>query len=140
MFRDKQKPKESLRQIQGIVPIGTSMDGESEDARRKGSWDANAVCSPYLERWSSATPTPDFIIDEDWCRNVPALAHGDGSTPENLQFWFDTWRKLYTGDDGRKKARMAVQCLVERDGLLSKLPGVRCPVHWLHVSLPQPVQ
>ncbi|KAH8769163.1 Alpha/Beta hydrolase protein [Diaporthe sp. PMI_573] len=120
--------------IQGIVPIGTSMDDESEDTRRKGSWDAHATCDPYLERWSSTTPTPDFVIDEDWCRNVPALAFGDGSTPEELQFWYDTWRKLYSGDEGRKKARSAVSCLVERDGLLPRLPDVKCPVHWLHGS------
>lgn len=112
------------------------MDDESEDTRRKGSWDAHAVCTPYLERWSSTIPTPDFVIDEDWCRNVPALAYGDGSTPEALQFWFDTWRRLYSGDEGRKRARMAILCLVERDGLLSRLPDVKCPVHWLHVSLP----
>jgi hypothetical protein len=80
------------------------------------------------------TPTPDFVIDEDWCRNVPALAFGDGSTPEALQFWYDTWRTLYSGDEGRKKARSAVSCLVERDGLLPRLPDVKCPVHWLHVS------
>lgn len=129
--------KYSILQIQGIVPIGTSMDDESEDTRRKGSWDAHATCDPYLERWSSNTPTPDFVIDEDWCRNVPALAFGDSSTPEELQFWFDTWRKLYSGDEGRKKARSAVSCLVERDGLLSRLPDVKCPVHWLHVSIPQ---
>lgn len=125
-----------LQQIQGIVPIGTSMDDESEATRRKGSWDAHAICDPYLDRWSSPTPTPDFVIDEDWCRNVPALAFGDGSTPEALQFWYDTWRTLYSGDEGRKKARSAVSCLVERDGLLPKLPDVKCPVHWLHVSIP----
>lgn len=128
--------KHRFHQIQGIVPIGTSMDDESEATRRKGSWDAHAICDPYLDRWSSPTPTPDFVIDEDWCRNVPALAFGDGSTPEALQFWYDTWSTLYSGDEGRKKARSAVSCLVERDGLLPRLPDVKCPVHWVHVSIP----
>ncbi|ROW15597.1 hypothetical protein VPNG_02183 [Cytospora leucostoma] len=118
--------------IQGIIPIGTSMDYESQDSRQKGSWDAHEVCRPYFERWSSVKPTSGFVIDEDWCRNVPALSHGDGGTPEMLQFWFDTWRTVYRGDEGRKKARMSIVCLVERDGLLWRLSDVKCPVHWLH--------
>lgn len=111
------------------------MDYESQDSRNKGSWDAYEVCTPYFERWSSAAHTPDFVIDEDWCRTVPAMAHGDAGTPDMLQFWFDTWRTIYKGDEGRKKARMTILSLVERDGLLWRLRDVRCPVHWLHVSL-----
>ncbi|KUI56487.1 Putative non-heme chloroperoxidase [Cytospora mali] len=125
---------DSRFQIQGIIPIGTSMDYESEDSRKKGSWDAYEVCRPYFERWSSVTPTSDFIIDEDWCKRVPVLAHGNDGAPEMLQFWFDTWRTIYQGDEGRKKARMTILALVERDGLLWRLRDVKCPVLWLHGS------
>lgn len=111
------------------------MDSESEDARRKGSWNAYDVCTPYFERWSSVTPTPDFVIDEDWCDAVPALSYGSAGTPEALRFWAEAWRSVYRGDEGRKRARMTIICLVERDGLLWRLGDVRVPVLWLHVSL-----
>ncbi|ROV95576.1 hypothetical protein VSDG_05296 [Cytospora chrysosperma] len=120
--------------IQGIIPIATSMDYESEHSRKQGSWNAFEVCTPYFQRWSSVTPTPDFVMDEEWCRTVPALSHGDSGTPEMLNFWFDTWRTVYKGDEGRKKARMTILSLVERDGLLWRLGDVKCPVHWLHGS------
>lgn len=84
------------------------------------------------------TPTPDFVMDEEWCRTVPVLSHGDSGTPEMLNFWFDTWRTVYKGDEGRKKARMTILSLVERDGLLWRLGDVKCPVHWLHVSCSHP--
>lgn len=80
------------------------------------------------------TPTPDFVIDEDWCNTVPALSYGDGGTSEGLKFWFDTWRSIYKGNEGRKKARMTILSLVERDGLLWRLSDVKVPVQWLHVS------
>lgn len=35
-----------LFQIQGIIPIATSMDYESEHSRMQGSWNAYEVCTP----------------------------------------------------------------------------------------------
>jgi hypothetical protein len=46
---------------------------------------------------------------------------------------------VYQGDEGRRKVRMAVICLLERDGLLLRVGDIQCPVHWLHVSWEDPV-
>lgn len=121
-------------QIKGIIPIGTSMDYESGDSRKKGSWDAHAIATPFFENWTSATPTPDFVIDESWRTAIPALAFGDRATPERLHFWDETYQAVYRGDEGRKKARMSLLALVERDSLLWRIGDIKCPVKWLHVS------
>ncbi|KAI1409305.1 hypothetical protein F5Y13DRAFT_170605 [Hypoxylon sp. FL1857] len=41
-------------------------------------------------------------------------------------------RRVYSGDQGRKKIRMVIICLAERDSLLFRLEDIKCPVHWYH--------
>ncbi|KAF5609009.1 microsomal epoxide hydrolase, partial [Fusarium tjaetaba] len=43
----------------------------------------------------------------------------------------ETLKQVYRGDEGRKKLRIAVVNLFERDGLLLRLRDVKCPVYWL---------
>jgi hypothetical protein len=64
----------------------------------------------------------------DW-----GLDYGAAVTNEMLDFWKQTLKGAYKGDDGRKRARMAVVCLLERDGLLMRLGDVKCPVWWMQV-------
>ena len=47
------------------------------------------------------------------------------------QFWLDTYRQNYTGDDGRHRLRTASVNLRDRDGLEARLGDVVCPVLWL---------
>lgn len=121
-------------QVQGLLVLGTSMDYESSDSRSKGCWDPAAILTPFLEKWTSTVPTPDFVIDDVWCGMVGSLGFGTGVTAETTNFWTKTLKEVYRGDEGRKKARMALLCLMERDGLLRRLGDVRCPVYWLQVS------
>lgn len=67
---------------------------------------------------------------------VGGLGFGAAVTPEMLAFWKTTLKDVYKGDEGRRKVRMAVICLLERDGLLLRLGDVKCPVWWLQVCSP----
>lgn len=113
--------------------LGTSMDYESSDSRSKGCWDPATMLSPFLEKWSS--PVADFVVDDVWCGMVGSVGFGDHGTPEKAAFWTKTLQEVYRGDEGRKKAKMALLNLLTRDGLLLRLRDVKCPVHWLQVCL-----
>lgn len=110
------------------------MDYESSDSRSKGCGNPAPVLNPFVKKWSSPTETPDFVIDDSWCEMV-ASNFGQGATAETTDFWIKTLKNVYKGDEGRKKVRMAVLCLLTRDGLLSRLGDIKCPVYWLQVSL-----
>ncbi|KAL5365186.1 Alpha/Beta hydrolase protein [Aspergillus floccosus] len=118
--------------ILGIMPLGASMDYESADSRSKGCWDPAPLLTPFYQKWTSAVPTPDFVVDETWRGMVGSFGFGAHATAESTAFWSDTLRDVYQGEEGRKKARMAVICLLERDGLLLRLGDIQCPVYWLH--------
>lgn len=109
------------------------MDSESADSRTKGCWDPVPFFKPFLQQWTSATPTPDFRPSQDWLGACTGLGFGSASTAENTDFWNRTITEVYKGDEGRRKLRMATICLAERDGLLLRLDYIRCPVHWLQV-------
>jgi hypothetical protein len=123
-----------LVQILGLILLGTSMDYESADSRSKGCWDPKGLLTPFFEKWCSTTPTPDFLVDDVWCGMVGSLGFGTGATAEMMQFWAETLKSVYKGDEGRKKLKMALACLLERDGLLLRVRDVTCPVYWLQVS------
>lgn len=109
------------------------MDSESTASREKGCWDPKTQLGPFYEKWS--VPTPDFVVDEVW-RGMVAQLGFSGTVPQDkLAFWDQTLKEVYSGDEGRKKLRMALANLMERDGLLTRLRDVKCPVYWLQVSL-----
>ncbi|PWY74508.1 alpha/beta hydrolase [Aspergillus sclerotioniger CBS 115572] len=126
--------------ILGLLPLGTSMDYESSLSRSKGCWDPVTLLTPFLEKWSSATPTPEFIVDDIWCGMVGGIGFGKDATEETVGFWKRTLQEVYTGDEGRKKVRMALMCLLTRDGLLLRLGDVKCPVYWLQGTEDTPFQ
>lgn len=62
---------------------------------------------------------------------VGGVGFGAHATPETVAFWTEVLQQVYAGDEGRRKAKMAVLNLLTRDGLLARLRDVRCPVRWL---------
>lgn len=120
-------------QIQGLVLLGTSMDYESSEARASGCWDPKSLLTGFYDNWCSTTPTPEFVVDDVWCGMVATLGFGAGASEELVQFWKDTLKQVYRGDEGRKKLKMALGCLLDRDGLLRRIRDVKCPVYWLQV-------
>lgn len=118
--------------IQGIIPLGTSMDYESERTRKLGCWDGVAACTGPIDKWTSKTSTPDFQPDLDYCDFLIDIGFGKNCPQETRDFWRKTIQANYQGDDGRRRARMAAINLRERDGLHGRLFDVMCPVMWLH--------
>ncbi|OOO07109.1 hypothetical protein OAory_01093120 [Aspergillus oryzae] len=117
--------------ILGLMPLGTSMDYESADSRSKGCWDPAASLTAFYDKWTSPLATPDFVVDDVWCGLVGGIGFGAAATAEKSAFWTQTLKEVYKGDEGRKKVRMALNCLLERDGLLLRLRDIKCPVYWL---------
>lgn len=105
------------------------MDYESASSREKGAWNPKNDLAPFLEKWS--VPNPDFVVDEVWRGMVAGLGFSGTVSPEILSFWDKTVKEVYSGEEGRKKLRMATLNLMERDGLLRRLSDVKCPVYWL---------
>jgi pimeloyl-ACP methyl ester carboxylesterase len=117
--------------IRGIIPLGTSMDFESPRSRELGCWDGVAFCTPAID--ALAAP-----VGDDWVipgELVDAVLHeglGDAVTADERAFWHATYSRTYVGDEGRQRLRMCTINLRDRDGLLGRLDGVRCPVLWMH--------
>lgn len=118
--------------IEGIIPLGTSLDFESERTRQLGCWDGVAVCTGPIDRWTVNEATPNFEPDNDYCNFLIDIGFGKTCPQETRDFWIKTIKSNYQGDDGRRRARMAAINLRERDGLHGRLFDVRCPVMWLH--------
>ncbi|KAH6884891.1 Alpha/Beta hydrolase protein [Thelonectria olida] len=117
--------------ILGLLPLGTSLDSESVESREKGCWDPKTQLGPFYDSWASPEPTPDFVVQDVWRGLVASVGFGSTITPELLAFWDETLKNVYQGDEGRKKVRMALACLLERDGLMLRARDVKCPVYWL---------
>jgi pimeloyl-ACP methyl ester carboxylesterase len=118
--------------IEGIIPLGTSMDYESPRTRALGCWDGIAACTGPIDKWTTNFHTPDFEPDTDYCDFLIDIGFGKNCSSETREFWRQTIKRNYRGDDGRRRARMAAINLRERDGLHGRLWQVRCPVLWLH--------
>ncbi|PQK09160.1 hypothetical protein BB8028_0001g12310 [Beauveria bassiana] len=122
------------QRLQGIVLLGTSMDSESSLRSDDVSWELKANLIPLYESWCSMTATPHFVPDEHWRRMVVNVGFS-GSVPDDFSsFWHKTLKTVYSGDEGRKKLRIAILCLLERDSILLRLRDIRCPVYWLQGS------
>ncbi|KAI4172637.1 MAG: hypothetical protein LQ343_003484 [Gyalolechia ehrenbergii] len=118
--------------IEGIIPLGTSLDYESERTRSLGCWDGPSLLSGTIDAWTSKTPTPDFEPEDEFCEFLIDIGFGKDCDQTVRDFWVQTIKSNYRGDDGRRRARMAAINLRERDGLLGRLFDVKCPVMWLH--------
>ncbi|MCJ1372442.1 hypothetical protein MMC20_003666 [Loxospora ochrophaea] len=107
--------------ISGIIPLGTSMDYESPRTRALGCWDGAAAATPSINAWTSSTPTPDFAPDDAFCTFLIDVGFGKECERSVREFWQETIRANYRGDEGRRRARMAAINLRERDGLHGRL-------------------
>ncbi|BDD61654.1 hypothetical protein MPDQ_001443 [Monascus purpureus] len=116
--------------IIGLIPIGTSLDSESERSRQLGCWDAPGVLQSIIMRWTVKNPTPDFEPDTKYCDFLIDTGFNDCSL-QTREFWRNSIKANYQGDAGRKRIRMAAINLAEHDGLHLRLPEVGCPVLWM---------
>ncbi|TEY66035.1 hypothetical protein BOTCAL_0134g00060 [Botryotinia calthae] len=119
--------------IQGVIPLGTSMDYESERTRSLGCWNASAALSDIIRQSTadSKSLTEDFEPDDEYCNLLIDIGFNECSS-DVREFWMRKIKDAYRGDEGRRRIRMAAINLKERDGLHGRLSDVRCPILWLH--------
>jgi pimeloyl-ACP methyl ester carboxylesterase len=118
--------------IAGIIPLGTSMDSESERTRKLGNFDCIATLTGPIKEFESTTSTPDFVIPKSF-RDFPIyVGFGNGIDDKTADWWHEEMKRNYSGDDGRKRLREVTINLRDRDGLHPRLSDVRCPVLWMH--------
>src|SRR3954451_6771167 len=117
--------------VKGIIPLGTSMDFESQRSRDLGCWDGIEFCTPAID--ALAEPVgDDWVIPIELVDAVLKEGLGDDVRPEERTFWHATYQKNYTGDTGRKRVRISSINLRDRDGLHGRLARGRFPVLRTH--------
>lgn len=114
------------------------MDSESPQSRDLGCWDGPAATSGFVKLGADTSPQPtdfepgqgyyDFLLEIGYGKNL------DASSSSLRSFWEKTIKTTYQGDEGKRRICMAAINLATRDGLYARLPYVKCPVIWLHVS------
>ncbi len=117
--------------VQGIVPLGTSMDFESQRSRDLGCWDGIEFCTPSIDGLA-ADVGDDWVVPTEFVDAVLEAGLGANVSPDERAFWHATYQQNYTGNDGRHRLRVSTINLRDRDGLHARLAGVRCPVLWMH--------
>jgi hypothetical protein len=101
------------------------MDYESASSREMGAWNPKNDLAPFLEKWS--VPNPDFVVDEVWRGMVAGLGFSGTVSQDILSFWDKTVKDVYSGEEGRKKLRMATINLMEMVLIVvSPTSSVRC--------------
>ncbi|KAK5715854.1 hypothetical protein LTR17_016608 [Elasticomyces elasticus] len=118
--------------ITGIIPLGTSMDYESERTRSLGCWNGPEDLQANIEAWTTNDKTDDFEPHEDYANFLIDIGFGKDCPKDARAYWVKEIKANYKGDDGRRRIRMAAINLAQRDGLHARLSDVRCPVLWLH--------
>jgi pimeloyl-ACP methyl ester carboxylesterase len=121
--------------VQGLIPLGTSMDVESQRSRDLGCWDGPAFCTPYIDAYGKAVGE-NWLVPEDFVDSTFDAALG-GLSPESRSSWLEIYRNNYSGDAGRHRLRLCTVNLRDRDGLYGRLDEVTQPVLWLHGTLDQ---
>lgn len=116
--------------VQGLIPLGTSMDVESQRSRDLGCWDGPAFCSPYIDSYAE-TVDENWLVPDDFVDSTFDAALG-GLSPEERASWLEIYRTNYAGDAGRHRLRLCTVNLRDRDGLYGRLDEVTQPVLWLH--------
>jgi pimeloyl-ACP methyl ester carboxylesterase len=117
--------------VKGIIPLGTSMDYESQRSRDLGCWDGIAFCTPAIDALAERVGD-DWVIPTELVDAVLQEGFGEDVSPEERTFWHEESQRNYTADAGRERLRISSINLRDRDGLHGRLDSVRCPVLWMH--------
>ena len=124
--------------IQGVIPVGTSMDFESSPRTLElGCWDGVGMCSPLIDEWTRTHPVSDeWGPGEEFCDDIGDNGFGKDRNlyQSEREFLKGIIRENYKGDEGRRRARMCTVNLRDRDGLRGRLWDVKCPVLWMQVG------
>jgi pimeloyl-ACP methyl ester carboxylesterase len=119
--------------IKGIIPLGTSMDHESQQSQDLGCWNGNTFLTSSIDDLAQNVGDT-FELSSEFCDGVLQVGLGNAVTAAERDFWHASMKSNYTGDEGRQRLRMSAINLRDRDGLYGRLDAVRCPVLWMHGS------
>src|SRR5918997_809173 len=117
--------------VKGIIPLGTSIDFESQRSRDLGCWDGIEFCTPAIDALAEAVGD-EWVIPTELVDAVLKEGLGEDVPEEERAFWHSTYQQNYTGDTGRKRVRISSINLRDRDGLHGRLDSVRCPILRMH--------
>lgn len=117
--------------VKAIIPLGTSMDFESQRSRDLGCWDGIGFCTPAIDALAEDVGE-DWVVPVELVDAVLTEGFGEDVPPEERTFWHAEHQQNYAGDAGRKRLRISSINLRDRDGLHGRLDSVRCPVLWMH--------
>src|ERR687895_1140568 len=80
--------------VKGIIPLGTSMDFESQRSRDLGCWDGIEFCTPAID--ALAEPVgDDWVIPTELVDAVLEEGLGEGVPPEERTFWHTAYQTNY---------------------------------------------
>ncbi|CZS88042.1 uncharacterized protein RCO7_01012 [Rhynchosporium graminicola] len=122
-------PSES---IQGIIPLGTLIDSESDRTRELGCWDGLASLKAAITNWITTKPTPDFQSSDEYCDYLIDTGLGEGCDAVAEAYWVKAVKADCQDEDDLKRIRIVAIILVGRDSLYTRLPDSTCPVLWMH--------
>ena len=122
--------------VKGIIPLGTSMDYESQRSRDLGCWDGIDFCTPSIDALAESVGD-DWVVPGEFVDAVLGAGLGEDISPDERSFWHATHQQNYTGDAGRQRLRISTINLRDRDGLHGRLDSVRCPVLWMQGTADQ---
>jgi pimeloyl-ACP methyl ester carboxylesterase len=108
------------------------MDYESQESRDLGCWDAPSDLSDLIDFLTTNHTVSTFELPQKYADFLIDIGFGKSVSDKDRDFWRKEIAHHYSGDDGRRRARMAAINLRDRDGLHGRLFDVRCPVLWLH--------
>ncbi|MFK7963064.1 MAG: alpha/beta fold hydrolase [Burkholderiaceae bacterium] len=117
--------------IKGIIPLGTSMDYESQSSRDRGCWDGIEFTTGAIDALAEPVDA-DWVVAGEFIDGVLGAGLGENVSDSERQFWHTSMQKNYAGDEGRRRLRQCSINLRDRDGLHGRLDGVTCPVLWIH--------
>jgi pimeloyl-ACP methyl ester carboxylesterase len=83
--------------VKGIIPLGTSMDFESQRSRDLGCWDGIEFCTPAIDALADSVGD-DWVIPTELVDAVLKEGLGEDVPPEERTFWHATYQKNYAGD------------------------------------------
>ena len=120
--------------VRGIIPLGTSMDYESQRSRDLGCWDGISFCTPAIDALAD-TVEDDWVIPVELVDAVLKEGFGEDVPPEERTFWHTTHQQNYTGDAGRERFATAPSTCVT--AMASTADWTGCDVRSCGYTAPQ---
>lgn len=82
--------------VKGLIPLGTSLDTESQRTRDLGCWDGPGFCTPFIDAFADSVDS-DWVVPDQFVDDTFDAALG-GLTHDERKFWLTTYRRNYAGD------------------------------------------